>query len=320
MNDNCQTPAARIPTRSRRRAMDWSLVLASQSIQAVIENTPEAGWALVVAAPDYARAIEVIRQYRRENLRWQWRRPVFKSDVLFDWGSAAWVLLTLVFFRLEMSRTDFRDIGIMDNAALARGEWWRLFTATWLHADPAHLAMNAVFGFVLLGMAMGRYGTGVGLLAAYLAGVGGNLATWLIYGQTHRGLGASGVVMGALGLLALPSVSLLNHHPYGLKYALGGIAGGMMLFVLLALDPGADVLAHLGGFVSGLLLGAALAWFPKLTRSASGNLAAGFVFAILVAATWALALSHAPGSPQASPRRFDGPVDSNGADVSTETF
>src|ERR1035437_10950698 len=94
-------------------------------------------------------------------------------------------------------------------AALAHGEWWRLFTATWLHADLAHLAMNMVFGFLFLGLVMGRYGPGVGLLAAYLAGVGGNLAAWLVYGENHRGLGASGVVMGALGLLTIQSVSLL---------------------------------------------------------------------------------------------------------------
>ena len=41
---------------------------------------------------------------------------------------------------------------------------------------------------------MGRYGPGLGLLAAYLAGVGGNLTAWAVYGESHRGLGASGVV------------------------------------------------------------------------------------------------------------------------------
>ncbi len=87
----------------------------------------------------------------------------------------------------------------MDGAAVAHGQWWRLFTAIWLHADLAHLATNATIGLLLLGLAMGRYGTGAGLLAAYLAGAGGNLVAGLISLQPHRSLGASGMVIGCLG-------------------------------------------------------------------------------------------------------------------------
>jgi len=57
---------------------------------------------------------------------------------------------------------------------------------------------NAGFGLVLLGLAMGVYGTGVGLLAALLAGAGGNAAAWLI-DPGHRSLGASGMVDGLPG-------------------------------------------------------------------------------------------------------------------------
>lgn len=286
-------PVAHIPARTRRQAMDWSLVLASQGIEHGIEHTEEMGWSLVVAAKDYEASFGAIRQYRVENLRWLWRRPIFKPGLFFDWGSAAWVLLTVVFFWLSESRTDLRSVGVMDGAALARGEWWRLFTATLLHADLAHLAMNAVFGFFLLGLAMGRFGTGVGLLAAYIAGAGGNLAAWLVYGEPHRGLGASGVVMGALGLLAAQSVALLRKNPKALKFVIGGIMGGTMLFVLLGSSEGTDVVAHLGGFVAGLLLGAVLAVVPKLAQRPLVNLAAGFLFTAMVILTWALALTRA---------------------------
>ena len=59
-----------------------------------------------------------------------------------------------------------------------------------------------------LGFAMGRYGTGTGVLAAFLAGAGGNVAAWLASLEQHRNLGASGMVMGSLGLLAAQSPSL----------------------------------------------------------------------------------------------------------------
>ncbi|MCU0785691.1 MAG: rhomboid family intramembrane serine protease [Verrucomicrobia bacterium] len=292
MQEPPPAPAARISARTRRQAMDWSLVLASQGIEHGIEHAEEKGWSLVVAAPDYATSLAAIRQYRVENLRWLWRRPIFKPGLFFDWGSAAWVLLTFGFFWLSESRADLRSVGMMDGAALAHGEWWRLFTATLLHADLAHLAMNAVFGLVLLGLAMGRFGTGVGLLAAFLAGAGGNAVAWLVHGGSHRGLGASGVVMGALGLLAVQSLTLVRQSPNALKLVMGGIVGGVLLFVLLGLnpEPRTDLVAHLDGFVAGLLLGAVLALVPRLAQRPRVNLAAGFVFTALVILTWALAL------------------------------
>ena len=293
MQESLPSSAARIRARTRRQAMDWSLVLASQGIEHRIEHTEEIGWALVVVAPDYEAALAIIRQYRVENLRWLWRRPIFKPGLFFDWGSAAWVLLTAIFFWLSEAHAGLRTVGVMDGAALERGEWWRLFTATLLHADLAHLATNGVFGFVLLGLAMGRFGTGVGLVAGYLAGAGGNLAAWLAYGEPHRSLGASGVVMGALGLIGVQSVVLLRRNLQALKFAIGGILGGTMLFVLLGLSPGADVVAHLGGFIAGLFLGAALVFVPKLARRPLVNLAAGFLFTALVIWTWVLALTRA---------------------------
>ncbi len=270
--------------------MDWSLVLASQGIEAVIEHKPESGWALVVSAQDYERAVATIRQYRLENLRWLWRKPIFKTGLLFDWTSLAWVFLMVNFHWVSLARPHLRNVGIMDNTAVSHGEWWRLFTAICLHNDAAHLAMNAVFGFVLLGLAMGRYGTGAGLLAAYLAGAGGNVASWLVYGGEQHGLGASGMVMGALGLLAVQSLSFRRKVPNATKYIVGGIAGGVMLFALLGLGPGTDVVAHFGGFVCGVMLGAMLSLVRNLAQRPLVNLLSGLLFTALVIWTWLLAL------------------------------
>ncbi len=159
---------------------------------------------LVVSAVDHKTALAQIHQYRLENRYWRWRKPVFQQDLFFDWSSFVWVSLNIFFYAWSESHPVFRAAGIMDAAAVVHGEWWRLFTATWLHADLAHLAANLLFGFLFLGLVMGRYGPGVGLLAAYVAGVVGNGFTWLVYDQTHRGLGASGVVMGGAGFAGHP--------------------------------------------------------------------------------------------------------------------
>jgi len=271
--------------------MDWSLVLASQGLEHVIEHSDQSGWELLVTERDFEAARTAIEQYRRENRLWPWRKQISTTGEIFDGSVVAWVLLTVVFYWLSDTRVRLRNSGMMDGTAVALGEWWRLFTATLLHADLAHLAANALFGFIFIGLAMGRYGTGVGLLAAFIAGVCGNLASWFVRGNTFHGLGASGVVMGALGLVAVQSIAHLRLNPRAMKIIVGGIAGGVMLFTLLGLSPGTDVVAHLGGFLAGIALGFLLAPI-KSARSSIANLAAGLLLAALILATWALALRH----------------------------
>lgn len=272
--------------------MDWSLVLASQAIEHSIERDDSGNWMLLVSAQDAVTAKAVLKQYRLENLRWPWRKKILRARVVFDWGALAWISLTVTLFWLDTARRSLHEAGIMDGQRVAHGEWWRFFTATQLHADLAHLATNTVFGFVLLGLTLGRYGTGVGLLSAFLAGVVGNFATWLVNGQNFRSLGASGVVMGALGLLAAQSFVLLRESRHALRFALGSVAGGVMLFVLLGVSANSDVVAHFGGFFGGLVLGILITLAAKFLENSPANLLSLALFAALVIWTWALALAH----------------------------
>ena len=181
-----------IPARSRRQALDWSLVLLSQGIEPIIERSEEtSSWELRVPAADHEKALEAIRLYQIENRHWPWRQKLFKHGVLFDWASLCWVILICVFFWMSNAQPAIESVGEMDALAVGHGQWWRLFTAIWLHADLSHLVSNAVFGVIFLGLTMGRYGTGLGLLAAYLSGIGGNLFAWLIAPQPRLSLGAS---------------------------------------------------------------------------------------------------------------------------------
>lgn len=270
--------------------MDWGLVLVSQGIEATIDCSEDGtSWGLMVARPELGRALRALRLYRLENRGWPWQQQVLERGYLFDWGSLAWVLLVILFYGLD-ARAELRPAGALVGSLVTHGQWWRLFTAIWLHGDVGHLASNATFGFVLLGLAMGRYGTGAGLLAAYLGGVGGNVVSWLVSGELHRSLGASGMVMAGLGLLAAQSLSARPRPAPARKVVLAGIFSGVMLFTLLGLTPGTDVLAHLGGFLSGLLLGGLLGMLPVMAQKAGVNLGCGLLFTVLVVLPWRLAL------------------------------
>jgi membrane associated rhomboid family serine protease len=195
-------------------------------------------------------------------------------------------------YLIDESRSNgLKAAGMMSNAAVTAGEWWRTFTAVLLHADAAHLAANVSSGLIVWGLVMGRYGWGVGLLAAYLAGAGGNWAGWLLYGESHRSVGASGMVLGGLGLLAAQAFALWREGPKAYPLIGRGVVGGVLLLVLLGLNPQSDVVAHLGGFLTGLLLGIGIAFVPAgWLREARLNSACGVMLGGWVVLTWWLAL------------------------------
>lgn len=275
--------------------MDWSLVLASQGIAATIAHDSETGrWSLVVDGPDSQRALATLKRHHLENRGWHWEQPLPWTGMIFHWGGAAWCLfLAAVHGLVTHGAVELRQRGIMDEEAFSTGEWWRAFTAMSLHGDGVHLASNTVTGFILFGLVMARFGAGLGLLAAWLAGAGGYLFGLLIYAEPYRALGASGMVTGALGLLAAESVTHWRRDPASTKRAFAALAAGTMLFLLIGSDPASDLMAHLGGFVSGCALGALLGRVSreKLDRRPIrlGALAA-FVAAVL--ATWSLALTR----------------------------
>ena len=271
--------------------MDWSLVLASQGIEHVLDHSEELGWSLIIQEGQHSAALDAIRLYRLENRHWPWQNSIPKTGEVFDWLALAWVMLIFVFHWLSNQRATIQEVGIVNGMAVVRGEWWRLFTATLLHANVAHLAANAGFGILLLGLAMGRYGTGLGLLGAFLAGAAGNVVSWLAHGNGFRGLGASGVVMGALGLITVQSsFDVSRKQPQTVRVILAGMVAGLMLFVLLGVSPDTDVVAHFGGFTAGIAMGFLLRILP---RSPVANVIAAALFVFLVLSTWWLAFRHA---------------------------
>jgi membrane associated rhomboid family serine protease len=268
--------------------MDWSLVLASQEIEAAISQ--EEGWALLVAEEDFERAISTLQQYEKENRGWNWRQKLPGTMLIFHWGGIAPCLLFTAFFILsETHRSALKALGMMNSKAVSAGEWWRLFTAICLHADAAHLIANVTTGFLLFGMAMARYGAGVGLLVAYLAGAGGNLAGYILYPETHRGLGASGMVMGALGLLAVEGVAAWR-TTRATHWVRRGAAAAILVLVLMGFSEGTDVIAHVGGFFFGAIFGIILHFAPENIRSKSANAFSAILLAGMTMLTWWLAL------------------------------
>lgn len=288
--------AARLPVRSEEQGREWSLVLLSQGIESALLQDAESGqWFLEMDAAHFALACQNLRLYLLENRNRRWQSPVTWAGEIYDWRVWFWAVFLVVMFWLDrVLPADLSLAGRVDGAAVVHGEVWRLFTATTLHGDEAHLLANLASGVLLLGLAMGALGPGAALLASLLAGAAGNGATLLVHGPQHLSLGASGAVMGALGLLAGQSVMEARALPRR-RWLARGLAGAILLTVLLGLNPASDVIAHLGGLGAGFALGVGLvAWKQSAPESlARWDPWLAYVCGALLAAAWAMALALA---------------------------
>ena len=145
--------------------------------------------------------------------------------------------------------------GLYPDFLVYGGEWYRLFTAMFLHFGAQHLANN----MIILAAAGGKLEEAVGgfrYLAIYLgAGLAGNLLS--LYVMLQNGdyavcAGASGAVFGMIG--ALVWVAIRNRGRFE-----GLTTKGLLLMIALCLyygitTAGVDNWAHIGGAVGGFFL------------------------------------------------------------------
>lgn len=263
----CEPTPISIAARSKRQALDWSLVLASQSIEVSIQRDPSTGrFSLMVEESDHNRALASIQQYQAENPRSNWIASLHPQNFEFHGAGGWWSALMLLVFLLQVGAPWFpEDAAVMDSRLVRAGQWWRLLSATWLHQDIAHLASNLSFGFLFLGIAIPRYGIGLTFLVSLISGAAGNLTGLWLHAADYRGLGASGSVMGLLGLLAMQAWPGWIARSEWVRALLSTFGGGACVLLIIGMDPHADVIAHVGGFLAGSVFGGFLSWAPART-------------------------------------------------------
>jgi membrane associated rhomboid family serine protease len=147
------------------------------------------------------------------------------------------------------------DAFALNKAAVAAGEYWRLFTVTLLHGNELHLFFN-MYALYLTGRIVERWYGSMPFLAFYLAcAAAGSIGSFVVGGDVPS-VGASGAVFGMFGLLL--SAGRLHHPVDRQGRALVGQLGMLIVLNLVFgfVVPGIDNAAHLGGLAAGLWLGA----------------------------------------------------------------
>ncbi|MGA1238054.1 MAG: rhomboid family intramembrane serine protease [Limisphaerales bacterium] len=282
-----------LPCRSQRRGKEWALALLSQGIESELLLSPQ-GWILLLNPALIPRAREIIRLYQKENRHWHRYFQATPDNHGFHPAALLWTLLVAALYTItSFTPESITNAGLCSTGGLLAGEYQRLFTAISLHANLAHLLGNLIFGTLLLGYAMARFGGGWTLLSTFLSGAAANILSAWIHGPNHHGLGASGMVMAALGLLAISLPPPSAHPNTWQRWLLRGILAAGLLFVLIGLDPSTDVIAHSVGFLAGILSGLILRVLPhQVLHSNRPNHYAAILALTLLLATWALALAQ----------------------------
>jgi rhomboid protease GluP len=172
--------------------------------------------------------------------------------------------------------------GALFRPAIHAGEWWRLFTAMFLHAGllrELHLIIN-MYGLYLLGRFIEDvFGPARFLAVYFIGGLTGSIASTLL-GGGGLSVGASGAIMGLLGALIVTLVLRRGSWPEAWRRVL---LGNLLMLSALQIYIGFQVAlidnaAHVGG-----MLGGAMATLVFAPGGLVGNKRAGTVSAIVVA-------------------------------------
>lgn len=145
---------------------------------------------------------------------------------------------------------------VLYGPAVAHGDWWRLLTAAFLHANVLHIGLN-MLAVGWLGVPVERFIGHTRYLALYLvSGLAGSAGA-LVATPTGLTVGASGAIFGILGALLI------------IEYqATGSLAGQAFTLIVINLAfsftvSGISVGGHIGGLIGGIAAMLALSRFGR---------------------------------------------------------
>lgn len=150
--------------------------------------------------------------------------------------------------------------GAKSTPLILNGEWWRLVSPMWLHAGVVHIATNMNL-LIRMGWPLER---GIGhtrfAVLYVLSGIF-SMAYSAIFSSAVVTVGASGALFGVIG--ALLGELLSNCHLLDPRDRCCNFIGIMLTIIInlaVGILPFVDNFAHIGGCVSGFLLGLGIIW------------------------------------------------------------
>lgn len=216
-----------------RRLVDWLPRVRSDRFER---------WAALSALNDRLAAVG--------NQPWVTSALVVLNVVLF----IAWISTALIFGPMEPLA--LQALGSNYGPAVLMGEWWRLLTSLFLHASVPHVLVNMWVLWNVGRLCERLYGSGPFALVYFGSGILACLAR-IAWDPTLPSVGASGAIFGVIG--AFLAFAWRSHRqvlvtvPRSAWLSTAVFAGYSLISGWL--NPVVDNAAHIGGLMSGVILG-----------------------------------------------------------------
>jgi len=206
----------------------------------------------------------------------------FVSPILININLFVFVIMLISGVHILLPENqDLLNWGANFRPMTLEGQWWRLFTACFLHIGILHLLLN-MYALLYIGLLLEPYLGKTRFLAAYLiSGIAASM-TSLWWHDLTISAGASGAIFGMYGVfLALLTTNLLDKSVK--KALLTSIAVFVGYNILNGLKPnsGIDNAAHIGGLLSGFIIG--YAFIPSLKQFENKAIKFSTIAALIIA-------------------------------------
>lgn len=199
------------------------------------------------------------------------------------YGTYALISINIVIFIIMLFY--YNDVvGMFANnyTLVQSGQWYRILTCMFLHADIMHIVFN-MYALYILGTQVERYyGTKRFLIIYLLSGLLGSLFSCVFMSANTISLGASGAIFGLLGSIA--------YFTYNYRASLQGLLHSQIIPVILInlligfTSSSIDVSAHIGGLIGGILASMAIGLGDKSRKSdqINGSVVLLIMYAVMI--------------------------------------
>lgn len=159
---------------------------------------------------------------------------------------------------MPLGDTVYNKGALITYKVLMDGEFYRIFTAMFLHAGTEHIVNNMLM-LATVGAIVEQYtGHGFFFILYIISGIFGNLLSMAYELRNNLNwisVGASGAIMGIVGFLVVWII--INRQRFVKNKSLMMRIGLLAIFLVNAcfFQEGANTVAHLGGFLTGVVLG-----------------------------------------------------------------
>ncbi|MFI2641564.1 rhomboid family intramembrane serine protease [Streptomyces sp. NPDC018610] len=143
---------------------------------------------------------------------------------------------------------------------IAQGQWYRLITGMFLHANYFHILFNMLSLWWIGGPLEAALGRARYLALYFVSGLAGSALTYLLAAPNQPSLGASGAIFGLFGATAV----LMRR----LRYDMRPVIALLVINLIITFGWGSIAWqAHIGGLVAGVVVGYAMVHAPRERRS-----------------------------------------------------